>query len=64
MPMKQHAFAAVSNWCRAPLERVCSRYARAAIPRVCADARVRRIYGGTNEIMKEVIARGMGLGGR
>jgi dethiobiotin synthetase len=28
------------------------------------DARVQRIYGGTNEIMKEVIARSMGLGGR
>ena len=27
-----------------------------------ADARVQRIYGGTNEIMKEVIARAMGLG--
>jgi alkylation response protein AidB-like acyl-CoA dehydrogenase len=25
---------------------------------------VQRIYGGTNEIMKEVIARGMGLPGR
>jgi len=27
------------------------------------DARVQRIYGGTNEIMKEVISRSMGLGG-
>ncbi|HET8745234.1 MAG TPA: acyl-CoA dehydrogenase family protein [Ramlibacter sp.] len=33
------------------------------ITRAYADARVQRIYGGTNEIMKEVIARGMGLGG-
>ncbi|HCE92734.1 MAG: acyl-CoA dehydrogenase [Burkholderiales bacterium GWA2_64_37] len=32
------------------------------ITRAYADARVQRIYGGTNEIMKEVIARGMGLG--
>ena len=32
--------------------------------RAYADARVQRIYGGTNEIMKEVITRGMGLGGR
>jgi alkylation response protein AidB-like acyl-CoA dehydrogenase len=31
------------------------------IARAYADARVQRIYGGTNEIMKEVIARGMGL---
>ena len=31
------------------------------IARAWADARVQRIYGGTNEIMKEVIARGMGL---
>ena len=29
-----------------------------------ADARVQRIYGGTNEIMKEVISRSMGLGAR
>ncbi|MEI7783443.1 MAG: acyl-CoA dehydrogenase family protein, partial [Betaproteobacteria bacterium] len=29
-----------------------------------ADARVQRIYGGTNEIMKEVVARSMGLAGR
>ena len=31
------------------------------IARAWADARVQRIYGGTNEIMKEVISRGMGL---
>ena len=34
------------------------------ITRAYADARVQRIYGGTNEVMKEVISRGMGLGGR
>ncbi|MEN9538740.1 MAG: hypothetical protein RLZZ126_975 [Pseudomonadota bacterium] len=34
------------------------------ITRAYADARVQRIYGGTNEIMKELISRGMGLGGR
>jgi alkylation response protein AidB-like acyl-CoA dehydrogenase len=34
------------------------------ITRAYADARVQRIYGGTNEIMKEVISRGMGLGSR
>ena len=34
------------------------------ITRAYADARVQRIYGGTNEIMKEVISRSMGLGGR
>jgi acyl-CoA dehydrogenase len=34
------------------------------VARAWADARVQRIYGGTNEIMKEVIARSMGLGGR
>ena len=34
------------------------------ITRAYADARVQRIYGGTNEIMKEVISRGMGLSGR
>ena len=34
------------------------------ITRAYADARVQRIYGGTNEIMKEVIARAMGLSGR
>ena len=32
------------------------------VARAWADARVQRIYGGTNEIMKEVIARSMGLG--
>jgi alkylation response protein AidB-like acyl-CoA dehydrogenase len=32
------------------------------VARAYADARVQRIYGGTNEIMKEVIARSMGLG--
>jgi acyl-CoA dehydrogenase len=34
------------------------------IARAYADARVQRIYGGTNEIMKEVITRSMGLSGR
>ncbi|MEO5738929.1 MAG: acyl-CoA dehydrogenase family protein [Variovorax sp.] len=34
------------------------------ITRAYADARVQRIYGGTNEIMKEVITRQMGLSGR
>ena len=34
------------------------------IARAWADARVQRIYGGTNEIMKEVITRSIGLGGR
>ncbi len=34
------------------------------IARAFADARVQRIYGGTNEIMKEVISRAMGLPGR
>lgn len=34
------------------------------IARAYADARVQRIYGGTNEIMKEVITRSMGLGGK
>jgi alkylation response protein AidB-like acyl-CoA dehydrogenase len=34
------------------------------ITRAYADARVQRIYGGTNEIMKELISRSMGLGGR
>ena len=34
------------------------------ITRAYADARVQRIYGGTNEIMKEVISRSMGLGGK
>jgi alkylation response protein AidB-like acyl-CoA dehydrogenase len=32
------------------------------IARAFADARVQRIYGGTNEIMKEPITRSMGLG--
>ena len=31
------------------------------ITRAYADARVQRIYGGTNEIMKELISRSMGL---
>ena len=34
------------------------------ITRAYADARVQRIYGGTNEIMKEVISRAMGLAGK
>jgi acyl-CoA dehydrogenase len=34
------------------------------IARAYADARVQRIYGGTNEIMKEVISRSLGLGGK
>jgi len=34
------------------------------IARAYADARVQRIYGGTNEIMKEVITRSMGLGSK
>lgn len=34
------------------------------VARAWADARVQRIYGGTNEIMKEVISRAMGLPGR
>lgn len=34
------------------------------ITRAYADARVQRIYGGTNEIMKEVITRSMGLAGK
>ena len=34
------------------------------IARAFADARVQRIYGGTNEIMKEVISRSMGLAAR
>jgi len=33
------------------------------IARAYVDARVQRIYGGTNEIMKEVISRSLGLGG-
>jgi alkylation response protein AidB-like acyl-CoA dehydrogenase len=31
------------------------------IARAYADARIRRIYGGTNEIMKEIVGRSMGL---
>ena len=34
------------------------------VTRAWADARVQRIYGGTNEIMKEVISRSLGLGAR
>ena len=34
------------------------------IARAWADARVQRIYGGTNEIMKELISRNMGLPAR
>ncbi len=34
------------------------------VARAWADARVQRIYGGTNEIMKEVISRSMGLAAR
>jgi alkylation response protein AidB-like acyl-CoA dehydrogenase len=34
------------------------------VARAYADARVQRIYGGTNEIMKEVISRAMGLTGK
>ncbi len=33
------------------------------IARAYVDARVQRIYGGTNEIMKELITRSIGLGG-
>ena len=29
------------------------------ISRFFTDARIQRIYGGTNEIMKEIVARGM-----
>ena len=35
----------------------------AGAARAAVDARVQRIYGGTNEIMKEVISRSLGLGG-
>ena len=31
------------------------------IARACADARVTRIYGGANEIMKEIVGRSLGL---
>jgi alkylation response protein AidB-like acyl-CoA dehydrogenase len=31
------------------------------ISKAYADARITRIYGGTTEIMKEVIGRGLGL---
>jgi len=34
------------------------------ISQAYVDARVQRIYGGTNEIMKEVISRSLGLGGK
>jgi Acyl-CoA dehydrogenases len=34
------------------------------IAQMYADSRVQRIYGGTNEIMKEVISRSLGLGGK
>jgi acyl-CoA dehydrogenase len=34
------------------------------IARAYADARVQRIYGGTNEIMKELVTRSMGLGAK
>ena len=34
------------------------------IARAYADARVTRIYGGANEIMKEIVGRCMGLLGR
>jgi alkylation response protein AidB-like acyl-CoA dehydrogenase len=34
------------------------------IARAYADARVQRIYGGTNEIMKELVTRSMGLGSK
>ena len=32
------------------------------VARAWADARVTKIYAGTNEIMKEVIGRSLGLG--
>jgi alkylation response protein AidB-like acyl-CoA dehydrogenase len=33
------------------------------IARAYADARIMRIYGGTNEIMKEIIGKAEGLAG-
>ena len=33
------------------------------ISRAYVDARIQKIYGGTNEIMKELISRSIGLGG-
>jgi alkylation response protein AidB-like acyl-CoA dehydrogenase len=33
------------------------------IARAYADARVTRIYGGSNEIMKEIVGRAMNLDG-
>ena len=32
-----------------------------AVGRMYADARVTRIYGGANEIMKEIIGKGLGV---
>ena len=32
-----------------------------AVSRLWRDARVQRIYGGTNEIMKEIVGRSLGL---
>ena len=32
-----------------------------AISRLWRDARVQRIYGGTNEVMKEIVGRSLGL---
>ena len=34
------------------------------IAQAYVDARIQRIYGGTNEIMKELISRSIGLGNR
>ena len=34
------------------------------ISRMFVDARIQKIYGGTNEIMKELISRSLGLGGK
>jgi alkylation response protein AidB-like acyl-CoA dehydrogenase len=36
--------------------------AESPIARAFTDARVMRIFGGTNEIMKEIVGRSMGLG--